>query len=116
MSDDVKRINADDLPGMKERELVGLGPCAVCGKPQLAHGDVTFYVIEVSRGIFDPTAIMQRAGVEMQMGPLARLFSPDKDLAKIIDGPRRVFVAEKCAAMISHPLELIAGRTDRAAS
>jgi hypothetical protein len=100
-------VDLKALPGLKERHLVALGPCAVCKRP-LLEGGPTFYVVETKRGIFDTRAVQRRAGLTMMLGsdPLARVFSPDEDLAKVFDGPARVVVHEDCAGKVSHLLEL----------
>ncbi len=106
MSDHIR-----DLPGMKERELVALGPCAICGKPLLEAAIPLFFVVEISRAGFEASALRRRAGLGMMMGndALAQVFSPDEDLAKVIDGPRRVVVHEECAGKIAHLVQLLEG-------
>jgi len=88
----------DKLPGIKEDGLLKLGKCAVCKNDQIGKG-VTFYVVEIARAAFDTVALRRRLGLEMQIGnaALARHMGPNEDLAKIFDGPRRVFVHEDCA-------------------
>lgn len=88
-------------------ELIKLGNCAVCGRKQLEGGLPLFYVVEISRGGFDPNALRRAAGLEMQIGPLAAVMGPDEVLAKTIDGPHQVFVHETCAGDIGHLLNLI---------
>lgn len=101
--------SAQRAPGMKEDELIELGPCAICGKPQLAHRDITFYVIEIKRGMFAGDAIQRRVGLGQMMGSqvLGGIMGPNEDLAKIFAGPVKVFVAETCALKAGHPLELM---------
>lgn len=101
-----------DRPGLKERELVALGDCAVCGKKLLEGGLPLFYVLEISRAGFEAGAIRRRAGLGVMMGndALAQVFSADEDLAKVIDGPRRVVVHETCAGKIAHLVQLLEER------
>lgn len=104
------------MPGLKEAELVVLGPCRVCGQQQLAGGEPTFYVVEVSRAAFDRRAIERRVGLEMMLGsgPLAKVMGPNEDIAKVFDGPHRAFVHETCALRLGHLLELIPKATEDA--
>lgn len=96
-----------EMPGWKEDALIALGPCRVCGKPQLG-ADVTFYVVEVSRAAFDRRAIERRVGLQMMLGngALAAAMGPNEDIAKVFAAPARVFVHESCAARVHHVLEL----------
>lgn len=98
-----------ELPGLKEAELIKLGPCRVCGQQQLAGGEPTFYIVELSRAMFDRRSIERRVGLEMMLGsgPLAKVMGPDEDIAKVFDGPHRVFVHETCALRVHHLLELV---------
>lgn len=95
--------------GMKEREIIDLGPCPICGKKAFEAGDLTYYVIEISRTIVDATAIQRRHGLGMMLGneAIARALGPDEDLMKVMDGPHRVIVHETCAADVGHLLRLI---------
>jgi hypothetical protein len=71
-----------------------------------------FYVIEISRAGFQANAVKRRAGLSLMMGgndALARVFSPDEDLAKVLDGPRRVAVHETCADQVGHLFQLLEG-------
>lgn len=109
-ADMVREVDA--LPGLKESELNELGLCALCHKHQLAppNAGLTFYKVTISRGVFSPPAIQRQAGLGMMLGgnaALARIMGPDEDLAKIVDGPKTVFVHERCAANIHHLIELI---------
>lgn len=97
----------EKLPGMKLDQLQKLGNCIVRGKKQLEGNIPLFYCVTISRAGFDVGAVQRAAGLEMMMGPLASVFSPDQDLAKVIDGPHDVFVHETCADKISHLLQLI---------
>ena len=93
---------------MKLDDLTRLGNCAVCGRKQLDSPLPLFYVVSISRGGFDATALRRAAGLEMQVGgPLSRVLGPDEDLATVIDGPHIVFVHEGCAGDIGHLLELV---------
>lgn len=98
----------DNLPGLKEDELVALGPCVVCGNPQIGV-DVTFYVVEIKRAMFDRRSIERRVGLEMMLssGPLARVMGPNEDIAKVFDGPHRSFVHETCAHRVHSILSLV---------
>ena len=96
-----------DLPGIKIDKLLKLGNCAVCGKKQLEGGLPLFYCVTITRAGFDQNALQRAAGLELMAGPLARVFSPDEDLAKVIDGPHEVFVHETCADKIAHLVQLI---------
>lgn len=104
------RAATEALPGLKEAELVKLGPCAACGKPLLDQdkGGLTFYRVEISRAAFSPAAVQRRVGASMMMGSdaLAALMGPNEDLAKVFDGPRAVAVHEGCA-MVGHLLDLL---------
>lgn len=98
------------LPGIKERDLTALGACAVCGKPLFEGGLPLFYVIEISRAGIDTSAVQRRIGLGMMVGgndAIARAFSPDEDLAKILSGPKRVMVHEGCAGEVGHLLQLM---------
>lgn len=95
------------LPGIKEAELVALGPCVICGKKPLETGETPFYRVRIERGLFNPSALQRRAGLEMMIGGLAAVMGPDEDLAQVFDGPHTVFVHEGCAMRIHHLLELI---------
>lgn len=92
---------------LRLHELLALGDCAVCGGKQLAGQLPLFYVIEISRAGFDAAAVRRAAGLEMQIGPLARVMGPDEPLATVIDGPQRRFVHEHCADRIGHLLQLL---------
>lgn len=98
----------DDLPALKESELVTLGPCVICGKPQLGQ-HITFYKIAISRAGFDANSIRRRVGLEMMLGNsvLAQAMGPDEAIARVFDGPHNVFVHEGCADNIHHLLSLI---------
>ena len=98
----------DDLPGIKESELIKLGPCAVCGEPLLKDG-ATFYRVTLSHCAFDQRALSRRVGLGLMVGSdaLARVFSPDDDLAKVVSGPAEVVVHERCAGKIGHLLVLM---------
>jgi hypothetical protein len=108
-ADMVRAVEA--LDGLKEGELNELGVCALCHKQQLAppNAGLTFYKVTISRGVFSPPAIQRQAGLGMMLGgnaALARIMGPDEDLAKIVGGPKTVFVHERCAADIHHLVEL----------
>lgn len=96
-----------DMPGIKENELVALGPCAVCNKP-LLEGGVTFYRVRIERAMLDQRAIQERVGLSIMMGndALARVFSPNRDLATIFDGPHQRAIHEDCAHTINSLLLL----------
>lgn len=105
-----------NFPGLKERELIALGACVVCGKPQLGS-DITFYKITISRGGFNRLGLERRIGLQMMLGgsdALARAMGPDEDLASIFDGPHDVFVHEQCAHRIGSVLELMPRTADEA--
>lgn len=38
---------------------------------------------------------------------LAKAMGPDEDLAKIVDGPKRVMIHESCAMQLSHLMQLM---------
>lgn len=102
----------DKLPGIKEDELVKLGKCAVCRRPMLdkEKGGPTFYRVKIERAAFCADAIESRVGLQMILGgsdALARAMGPDRDLAKIFDGPHDVVVHEGCATDIRHLLLLV---------
>lgn len=97
----------EKLPGLKFEQLQKLGNCIVCGNKQLEGHVPLFYCVTITRAGFDAKALQREAGLEMMVGPLARVFSPNDDLAKIIDGPHEVFVHETCADKIRHLLQLI---------
>jgi hypothetical protein len=100
----------EQLPGIKEDELVKLGACALCGKPMLGgQPGITFYRVTIERAGFDVRAIQQRLALQLQTGSaaLARAMGPDVDLAKVFDGPHQRVVHEDCAHAINSLLELI---------
>lgn len=103
-------VDVASLPGIKEDELRRLGNCVICRKPMLPGGP-TFYCVSIRRGIFDAAAVRRRVGLTMMLGsdPLARVFSPNDDLAKVFDGPHDVIVHEECAGEIGHLLRLVEG-------
>lgn len=96
-----------ESPGLRLDELLALGDCVICGGKQLAGKLPLFYVIEISRAGFNAAALRRAVGLEMQIGPLASVMGLDEDLAKVVDGPQRVFVHEHCADRISHLLQLM---------
>lgn len=107
----------DKLPGLKESELIALGPCIICGKPALGsdNSSPTFYVVDVAHACFDMAAINRRVGLQMVLGghdALARAMGPDGPLARIVNQPRKVFVHEGCAGQIGHVLELSPKESD----
>lgn len=95
--------------------LTKLGKCVVCGAHQLEPGKLPlFYVLEISRAGFDLGAVQRMGGLVMQIGaPLAAVMGPDETLAKVIDGPHRVFVHEECAGDFHHLIELIPEEAER---
>lgn len=101
--------NVDDIPGLKEDELVKLGNCQICGKKMLEGGGPTFYKVRLERAIWSPGAIQRRVGLELQLGSgaLAQVMGPSEDLAKIYSGPHDVVVHESCAGKVHHLLELV---------
>lgn len=103
----------DKLPGLKEERLVKMGNCKVCGEPALKGGP-TFYCVSILHGGFMLDAIKRRVGLEMQLGSskLAQVMGPNEDIAKIVDGPREVFVHEGCASGVYHLAMLL--ETERA--
>jgi hypothetical protein len=96
------------MTGIKEAELDRLGPCAICRKPLLGNGDVSFYRVQLTRAIFERRAIEKRVGLQMMIGSgaIARVLGPDEDLAVILDGPHEVAVHESCAD-IGHLLAIV---------
>ena len=97
------------IPGLKEDQLIKLGPCCICGKPQIGS-DLTFYKLTISRAMFDTQAISRRVGLQMMLGnsdALARAMGPNEDIAKLFDGPHEVFVHEQCAHQIHSVLQLM---------
>lgn len=80
---------SDGVKDLREKELVGLGPCAKCGKKLFdgAKGSmVSFYVVHVAQAITDPNATRRRVGLELQIGSLASFMGPDEPLAKQLPG------------------------------
>jgi len=99
----------DDMPGLKERDVERLGPCAVCGKSLIGGGRLPlFYVVRISRAGFDLPAINRRValGALLQSSALAQAMGPDEDIAKIINGPTEVAVHEECTE-VGHLLRLM---------
>lgn len=93
---------------MKERELVKLGACAVCGRHLLEDAFPLFYRVQVTRMGFDAPAIKRAMGLSLQIGsPLAAVMGPDEDVANVVDGPSDCVVHEKCADKITHLIELM---------
>ncbi len=107
----LRNVNAPVLPGIKERDLVKLGKCAICGEHLLGKQPVgiTFYRLRLERAMFNPQALRRRVGLELQIGPLATVMGPDEDLASVFDGPTEVVVHEDCAAKVGHLLRLFPG-------
>lgn len=106
-----KMDDISKLPGIKERELIALGNCKICGKRLLEDTGVPlFYVIEISRAGFVSAAVRRRVGLSMMLNDndfLAGIMGPDEDLAKVLEGPRKVVVHESCADRVSHLLQLL---------
>lgn len=101
-------VDVESLPGLKERALRELGRCPLCKKKGLEGNSPTFYVVEITRACFSRTPIERRVGLAMIVGDaLAGIMGPDEDLAKIFDGPHRVFVHEECAGTLIHILQLL---------
>lgn len=103
------------LPGIKEAELLALGPCAVCGKKLLECADLFFYRVTIARAIWQREALQERVGLTMMFGGadvIGRIFSPDRDLAKVFAGPVNVVVHERCAGGVVHLLELMPKERD----
>ena len=105
MENEMAATDIKSLPGMKERALDALGPCAVCGKPLLGSdkGGLSFYVVTVQHVCFDGRALRRQIGLGMLLTPaLASVMGPDDDLAKIVSGPVTRAVHELCAAEVRH--------------
>lgn len=94
---------------MKERELVELGNCRICGKPPICQGKLPiFYKITISRHGIDAYAVRRRAGLGMMLTePLARAMGTDEDLAVELVAPATGFVHEECADKVHHLLLLM---------
>ncbi len=93
-----------NLEGLKEREITGLGCCAVCGKRLFDVHGVSFYVVEVRRAIIDVAAVQRQAGLTVSLGGngfLASVMGPDEDFAKVVDGASKRMVHEECAHHVS---------------
>lgn len=80
-------------------------PCAICGKGVAHAGIPILYQVSIQPLGLDRRAIEQVAGLEMMMGnvALARVFSPDPDIAKPIGEPSTVLVCQPCS-LEPHPL------------
>lgn len=96
-----------DMPGIKESELLKLGPCAICGEPIVK--DIFFYRIRLERAAFDAAPVRRRIGLEQMLGSgaLARVMGPEEDLAKVFDGPHEKVVHEQCAHSMRSLLQLV---------
>lgn len=97
----------EQLPGMKEDELIALGACAVCRRKMFDAPDgnaILFYVVEISHLGWVHDALRRRVGLGMQIGSdaIARALGPNEDLAKIVTGPHRVAIHQGCADKIAH--------------
>lgn len=98
----------ESLKGLKEDDLQKLGPCIICNQQLINSTNLTFYKIEVSRGILNIDAIRRRVGAGMLMtNAIARILGPNEDLAKVFDGPHQLVIHEECALKTHHPLDLI---------
>ncbi len=108
-----QQVDIATLPGLKQRTLAKLGKCTICGKHLLAAGvaSPSFYVVKISRAMFDYSAIRRQVGLEMLLDSpaLAEVMGPDEDIAKVFDGPVEVVVHESCAAEVGHLLRLFPG-------
>lgn len=106
------KIDIDALPGISEDELRRLGPCPICGKMLAETGELTFYRVRTEHCALDANAIQRRAGLEMMMGnsALAAVFSPDRYLARVVDGPHTSLVHESCA--LNYPIAVLLERKD----
>lgn len=85
----------DELPCIKQREIK---PCALCGRGLAHDGNFLFWRLRFDRLGFDRTAIDRQHGLELmlQSPRLALIMSPDRDIAKIIDGGHEALVCEPC--------------------
>lgn len=98
-------MEANDLPGMKEKELRALASCKGCGKKLGAsfrdnHSLPFFWKITFERFMLDDDAMRRQAGLEMMVGGhvgIAQALSPNEDLAKRISGPTTICLCEHCA-------------------
>lgn len=64
---------------MKQHEIK---PCLSCGKGVMHSNDITFLRVKIEAMVVDLNAVREQHGLELQIGALASVMGPDKDLAK----------------------------------
>lgn len=92
--EDIRR-QIDALPGLKEKDL---GPCVMCSKPI----GLIFYRVQLQQAALEARAVERRVGLGKMMGgheAIARAFSPDEDLAKIMQSGT-CLLCDDCAAKL----------------
>lgn len=82
---------------MKARDVK---PCAGCGRGVAECRSLGFYRVGVDYMVLDPSAIQQRAGLEMMLGgnvAIADAMGPDPDIAHTMSKTGDVLVCLECA-------------------
>ncbi len=97
---------------MKAEELK---PCALCGRGMMHAGCPLFYRVTVQSMGVDARAAQQQHGLEQYFGggaggavALARIFSPDPEIAKEIGEAHQTLVCQDCSTQ-PHMLMRLAG-------
>jgi len=107
------RAEISKLPGFKQSEIQ---PCALCGKGLGHDGNFLFWRLKFERLGIDHSAVRQQHGLELMLGSaaLAHVMGPDRDIAKVIDGPRDALVCEPCVMDRLLGLFMISGNQESA--
>jgi len=77
-----------------------LKPCALCGQGLMHAGVPLFYQVTVQTMGVDLRAVRQMQGLETYFGnvALARVFSPDPEVAKPIGESHTTLICQSCSA------------------
>lgn len=82
-----------------------LKPCALCGKGVMHAGVPLFYQVTVQAMCVDGRAVQQQHGLEQFFGggaggavALARVFTPDPEVAKPVGDVHTTVICQTCSA------------------
>lgn len=84
---------------LNEEELRKVCKCSGCGHGVMRTGFPTFYTITLKRFFINMKAVQRQAGLEQMMGgsvALARVFSPNEDMAKKCMKEKQLTFCEYC--------------------
>lgn len=101
------RAILDSLPGIKQSDMK---PCALCKKGVAHDANILFWRLRFDRLGLDLSAVQAQRGLELMLGSaeIANVMGPNRDIAKVIDGPHEVMVCEPCVEQRLLGLMLIA--------